>query len=307
MGKLITTEMFVRDVKELHSNRYSYLHTEYKNSKEKVIVTCAIHGNFLITPSSHRCGSGCAKCKYVTVGNSNRGNLQDALNKCKEVHKDTYDYSLVTEYKHSREKIDVACPVHGVFQTTWDNHKRGKGCPACKNIKIGDALRGNLQDAITKCKLKHNSKYDYSLITSYSGNTQKVPILCPTHGEFQQQWSNHISGQGCPKCQTNGYNKDKPGTFYILTSGNITKVGITNRELKHRIRNVSKSSGKEFVEHSAFHFTDGVMAADLELRVLQWLTSNYKPVEDVFDGSTECFQNVDLYLLISFILYHHTH
>lgn len=52
---------------------------------------------------------------------------------------------------------------------------------------------------ISKANIKHNSYYDYSLV-EYQYAKTKVKILCPKHGEFKQQPSNHLFGQGCIKC-----------------------------------------------------------------------------------------------------------
>lgn len=45
----------------------------------------------------------------------------------------------------------------------------------------------------------HKDKYDYSKV-EYSSALDKVNIICPTHGEFLQNASEHLRGRGCPKC-----------------------------------------------------------------------------------------------------------
>lgn len=52
---------------------------------------------------------------------------------------------------------------------------------------------------INKAKDKHNNYYDYSLV-NYINATTKVQIICPKHGIFEQQPSNHLFGQRCIKC-----------------------------------------------------------------------------------------------------------
>jgi len=54
-------------------------------------------------------------------------------------------------------------------------------------------------DFITKALLKHNNKYNYSLV-EYLDSFTKVKIICPIHGIFEQQPRAHLSGQGCKKC-----------------------------------------------------------------------------------------------------------
>jgi hypothetical protein len=52
---------------------------------------------------------------------------------------------------------------------------------------------------INKANIKHNNYYDYSLVNYINANT-KVKIICPKHGEFEQQPNNHLFGQRCIKC-----------------------------------------------------------------------------------------------------------
>lgn len=52
---------------------------------------------------------------------------------------------------------------------------------------------------IEKAKIVHNNKYDYNKV-EYTGSNNKVIIICPIHGEFEQLARTHLYGQGCPKC-----------------------------------------------------------------------------------------------------------
>ncbi|WP_305021624.1 hypothetical protein [Hymenobacter cheonanensis] len=53
---------------------------------------------------------------------------------------------------------------------------------------------------LAKAAAIHGSRYDYSQAV-YQGGKQKVQINCPDHGHFNQQPSNHLHGQGCPRCR----------------------------------------------------------------------------------------------------------
>jgi hypothetical protein len=59
--------------------------------------------------------------------------------------------------------------------------------------------RLTLNDFIEKSKLVHGDKYDYSLV-EYKNNKQKIKIICPEHGEFEQTPKNHMNGKHCKKC-----------------------------------------------------------------------------------------------------------
>lgn len=60
----------------------------------------------------------------------------------------------------------------------------------------------NTKDFIEKANKIHDNKYDYSE-TIYVKSSEKVTIICPIHGEFQQSPNKHLSGQGCKPCGRN--------------------------------------------------------------------------------------------------------
>jgi hypothetical protein len=57
------------------------------------------------------------------------------------------------------------------------------------------------EEFITKAKLIHGDKYDYSLV-DYTHSHTKIKIICPVHGLFEQQPTNHLHGNGCPNCNS---------------------------------------------------------------------------------------------------------
>jgi hypothetical protein len=63
-----TTEEFIKKCQIIHGNKYDYSKVEYVENKKKVIIGCAIHGDFLQRASSHlfaKCG--CRKCTGGSV------------------------------------------------------------------------------------------------------------------------------------------------------------------------------------------------------------------------------------------------
>lgn len=60
------------------------------------------------------------------------------------------------------------------------------------------------EEFVKKAKEIHGDKYDYSKV-DYKSTKEKVCIICKEdgHGEFYQRSSNHLKGNGCPKCIKN--------------------------------------------------------------------------------------------------------
>ena len=119
--------------------------------------------------------------------------LEEFIQICTIKHSNKYDYSKV-EYVNKTTLVCIICPIHGEFYMTPRNHMMGQGCPKCSG-------RGLSKDEVLqKAKLIHGDKYDYSKVV-FTKMHDKVTIICPIHGEFQQTLSKHISKkQGCPKC-----------------------------------------------------------------------------------------------------------
>lgn len=126
---------------------------------------------------------------------------EEFIQKVKEIHGDKYDYSKV-EYVNNNTKVCIIChekdefgEEHGEFWKTPHNFLKPQFCPKCsKKAKI------DLETFIKRAKAIHGDKYDYSKAKIVNVKT-KVTIICPEHGEFQQNINKHIqSKQGCPIC-----------------------------------------------------------------------------------------------------------
>jgi hypothetical protein len=65
---------------------------------------------------------------------------------------------------------------------------------------------GKLENFINKAKLIHSNKYDYSKV-EYSTTKTPIKIICPIHGEFEQQPRVHLTGSGCKKCHSESMTK----------------------------------------------------------------------------------------------------
>lgn len=69
----------------------------------------------------------------------NKWTLEKFLEKAKLVHGDKYDYSLVN-FNKIHDKIDIICPIHGVFKQSAFKHIAGQGCVKCYNNRRGIQL-----------------------------------------------------------------------------------------------------------------------------------------------------------------------
>ena len=61
--RVFNTSDFIKNSKKIHNGLYDYSKSKYVDAREKVIVTCKIHKDFLISPYCHLQGQGCSKCR----------------------------------------------------------------------------------------------------------------------------------------------------------------------------------------------------------------------------------------------------
>lgn len=194
MTRKNTIEKFIQKAQVVHKNKYNYSKVKYINSRNKVIIICIKHGDFLQSPSNHLGKRGCPKCKAERVGISSRSNTKEFITKAIEIHKNKYDYSKV-QYVASHINITIICSTHGDFEQAPNNHLSGKGCSAC-----GGSKTLSLDEFIERASFIHGNKYDYSKV-NYKHAHCKVTIVCLKHGVFEQTPAAHVrQSQGCPKC-----------------------------------------------------------------------------------------------------------
>lgn len=106
-----------------------------------------------------------------------------------------------TIYKTAKTKLTITCPIHGDFKTTPDSFLHTTfGCRKCGNVQKGLSQRKSKDDFVNKANKIHQGFYDYSKFECKTTHS-KGTIICPIHGEFEQEANAHLRGQGCPKCK----------------------------------------------------------------------------------------------------------
>jgi hypothetical protein len=195
MPKKLTKEEFIKKSREKHGYKYNYDKVEYVNNRTKVCIICPEHGHgeFWQTPGHHIRGVGCPKC-----GGNCTLTKEEWVATANEVHEGKYDYSKV-KYKNNSTKVCIICKKHGEFWQRPSFHIRGCACPKCSADKTRERLTSTKEEFVEKACKVHDDKYDYSRV-NYVNSTSKVCIICREHGEFWQTPSQHLMGDGCPKC-----------------------------------------------------------------------------------------------------------
>ncbi len=144
-----------------------------------------VYGGVPSPPYSIKLPNGGYQMKKLTT--------EEFIERAKLKHGDRYCYDI-TNYVNAITKVRIICPIHGEFNQVANYHLSGRGCNLCSNN-----TKKTTEQFIDECIKSHGYKYDYSLVV-YKGKDDKVRIICPIHGEFNQVAKSHINGHGCNKC-----------------------------------------------------------------------------------------------------------
>jgi len=125
-----TTDIFIKESKKRHNNKYDYSLVKYVNNKTKVKIICKEHGIFEQTPINHMNNNGCKQCSQDKLKLKN----EDFVKRSKDIHDNKYDYSL-SKCEDAYTKVIITCPIHGEFRQRAANHLQGQGCRKCADIK----------------------------------------------------------------------------------------------------------------------------------------------------------------------------
>ena len=216
MPKKLTKAEFIAKARQIHGDQYNYDKVNYKNSATKVIVTCPIHGDFLITPNSHiHAKQGCKQCAHERIGKLSRLNQEEFIRRAAEKHNGKYRYDKVV-YRDSHTRVIITCPIHGDFKQLPYQHLNGHGCKKCATALTKEKGSLSLDEFVSRSQACHTIQYDYSKV-ELNGLNSEVSIICPTHGEFKQVANTHLRGSDCPKCayEQNARKRTKPLEKFI--------------------------------------------------------------------------------------------
>lgn len=121
------------------------------------------------------------------------------VSKSHKIHNNKYIYDKV-KYKGVDTKVIITCPVHGDFLQTPRLHLYKKaGCNSCCVDRQRQSFAKTSEDFISQAKRVHNNYFLYEK-TKYVNARTKVTITCPVHGDFLQEPSSHLRGNGCKQC-----------------------------------------------------------------------------------------------------------
>lgn len=129
---------FIDEALLIHDNKYTYDKIKYNGKKNKITITCPIHGDFEQTPDDHLQGKGCPLCGNIISKNEMLIN-----SKIKEY------FDTITNSKqilHSKQELDIFIPSKNIAieynGTRWHSELFGKD----KNYHLNKLKECNSQN-----------------------------------------------------------------------------------------------------------------------------------------------------------------
>lgn len=175
MPKIISTDSFIKEAKEVHNNLYSYNKTKYINSVSKIIVLCKLHGYFKISPANHLRGRGCQEC----------GKFRQPRPKAGQSLKEKFP-TLIIEWSEKNELNSENYGCCSGYRAWWKcsrcnyewqtrivtRTQYSSGCPKCKTSKGELAIETWLKNhdftfksqyKTQECKNKRMLPFDFAV------------------------------------------------------------------------------------------------------------------------------------------------
>lgn len=131
-----SSSVFIEKAIGVHGKKYDYTKVDYSTCKNKIIITCPIHGDFEQQPSNHLSGFGCEKCGKEKVANTLSMGKIVFIERVVDVHGDKYSYYSIDDNVTYHSTVSIGCEHHGIFKQKVSDHLRGYGCQKCGNLKI---------------------------------------------------------------------------------------------------------------------------------------------------------------------------
>lgn len=177
MAKKVTTEDFIKKSREINGDFYDYTKTVYTGSRNNVIITCPIHGDFIQKASNHISKHyGCPKCGINRRADKRKLSIEEFIDRASKIHNNKYDYSKVA-FDNMHQKVCIICPKHGEFWQTPAKHiLREQGCPICQQSHGEEKIATYL----TNC----NIKYVYQYKVDIHGHIRIIDFYLPEYNTF---------------------------------------------------------------------------------------------------------------------------
>ena len=196
-------ESVVHKARQVHGDTYEYLRLGKLSNRPSIYFLCKEHGEVHKTTNKHiSAKQGCPKCSSLESSQNKRYSFGEYKTKALKVHGGIYNYKGLS-IEDGFTYVNYKCKQHGAVRQLAANHLIGSGCNTCGYLRSGELLRHSLESFKQAADAVHGSRYEYlDLGINPHNRRSTIRYLCKKHGEHTQGISEHLGGQGCPRCST---------------------------------------------------------------------------------------------------------
>ncbi len=151
---------FKVSARKVHQDSYNYSKINYIHNKEKVIITCPIHGDFLQMPNDHLSESGCTKC-----GNKNESWTYESWREAGIVSKNFTGFKFYILKIWNEEELFYK--VGKTFRTIALRYGPGNTTTLPYNYEVVKTLEGS-------ALFIHNLEKEFIEINKSNGYTPRI-------------------------------------------------------------------------------------------------------------------------------------
>ncbi len=191
--RVVTTESFIAEAKEIYGDRYDYSKVVYKNKDHRVVVMCPIHGDFQVYAREHLDGKGCPKCE--------KG--EKFIAKLREKFGDKFGLDEFV-YANSTTPITLICPTHGAFSKLPHTILNSRcGCPEC-----GNELMLHIQEQAHQDAIEHKEERDQARRERYRARREAERIKEEEQKRAEEALAKEKWNEKISDILSNGQNED---------------------------------------------------------------------------------------------------
>lgn len=126
------TQYTINKFREVWGDRYDYSNFVYLGARNKSIIICKIHGEFIQDSNMHLSGRcGCLKCANQATSIRIRSNTKEFIEKSFLKYGEVKYSFNKTNYQTATGDVIITCKIHGDFNQTPNRFLNGQICPRC--------------------------------------------------------------------------------------------------------------------------------------------------------------------------------
>ena len=199
MKKLSKEELDIRLIESSKITGYIYTYTGKESQKDKIETFCPNHNYKQLQTREYAFQGRKIKC----CNDNSPMTIEKYNEKLKQFTDPNTIIEMIEPFKGGETKVKISCLKHPnksriIKITSLFSKQFESACNLCTHEKYNRNFAFTKKEWARRANIVHKNKYDYSKMENAGLDRT---IICKQHGEFFQNFHNHVYlANGCPKC-----------------------------------------------------------------------------------------------------------